>query len=46
MAMACGLDAVIADANDDPLMATAATAEILLNQSVYCDSYVKVFKSK
>lgn len=46
MAMACGLDAVIADANDDELMSTAATAEILLNQSVYCDSYVKVFKSK
>ncbi|MFZ5943734.1 MAG: methyltetrahydrofolate cobalamin methyltransferase [Bacillota bacterium] len=46
MAMACGLDAIIADANDDALMATAATAEILLNQSVYCDSYIKVFKSR
>lgn len=45
MAMACGLDAIIADANDDALMATAATGEILLNQSVYCDSYIKVFKS-
>ena len=45
MAMACGLDAAIADANDDDLMATAATAEILLNKSVYCDSYIKVFKS-
>lgn len=46
MAMACGLDAIIADANDDDLMATAATGEILLNQSVYCDSYIKVFKSR
>lgn len=46
MAMACGLDAIIADANDDALMDTAATGEILLNQSVYCDSYIKVFKSR
>ncbi|KJS81286.1 MAG: methyltetrahydrofolate:corrinoid methyltransferase [Peptococcaceae bacterium BICA1-8] len=46
MVMACGLDAIIADANDDDLMATAATGEILLNQSVYCDSYIKVFKSR
>jgi len=46
MVMACGLDAIIADANDDALMATAATGEILLNQSVYCDSYIKVFKSR
>ncbi|KJS18904.1 MAG: methyltetrahydrofolate:corrinoid methyltransferase [Clostridiaceae bacterium BRH_c20a] len=46
MVMACGLDSIIADANDDDLMATAATGEILLNQSVYCDSYVKVFKSR
>ncbi len=46
MGMACGLDAVIADANDDALMATAATGEILLNQSIYCDSYVKVFRTR
>ncbi|NMA14606.1 MAG: methyltetrahydrofolate cobalamin methyltransferase [Clostridia bacterium] len=46
MAMACGLDAAIADANDDALMEAAATAEILLNQSIYCDSYVKVFRTR
>lgn len=46
MAIACGLDAAIVDANDDDLIATAATADILLNKSIYCDSYVKVFKSR
>jgi len=46
MAMAAGLDAAIVDANDDDLVATAATAEILLNKSIYCDSYIKVFKSR
>ncbi|WP_227766243.1 methyltetrahydrofolate cobalamin methyltransferase [Zhaonella formicivorans] len=44
MAMACGLDAAIADANDDGLIEVAATAEILLNQKIYCDSYVKLFR--
>ncbi len=46
MAMACGLDMAIADANDDELMEAAATGEILLNQNIYCDSYVKLFKTK
>jgi len=44
MAMACGLDAAIADANDDELMASVATARILLNIDIYCDSYIDVFK--
>jgi len=44
MAMACGLDAAIADANDDDLMEVAATAEILLNQKIYCDSYIRLFR--
>lgn len=43
MAMACGLDAAIADANDEALIEVAATAEILLNEKIYCDSYVKLF---
>jgi 5-methyltetrahydrofolate corrinoid/iron sulfur protein methyltransferase len=46
MAMACGLDAAIADANDELLVEAAATAEILLNQNIYCDSYVKLFKER
>ncbi|HOB86079.1 MAG TPA: methyltetrahydrofolate cobalamin methyltransferase [Bacillota bacterium] len=44
MAMACGLDAAIADACDDELMEAVATARILLNMDIYCDSYVEVFK--
>lgn len=46
MGMACGLDAVIADANDEELMDAAATGRILLNMDIYCDSYLKIFKSK
>ncbi|MGF7186705.1 5-methyltetrahydrofolate corrinoid/iron sulfur protein methyltransferase [Desulfitispora alkaliphila] len=46
MAMTAGLDAAIVDANDDDLIEAAATADILLNKNVYCDSYVKVFKSR
>lgn len=46
MAMGAGLDSAIMDANDDPLVETAATSAILLNQSIYCDSYVKVFRQR
>ncbi|MDD2420572.1 MAG: methyltetrahydrofolate cobalamin methyltransferase [Heliobacteriaceae bacterium] len=46
MGMACGLDAVIADASDEALMDVAATGRILLNLDIYCDSYLKLFKSK
>lgn len=46
MLMACGLDAAIADANDDELMAAVATARILLNMDIYCDSYIDVFKHR
>ncbi|MBO8169806.1 MAG: methyltetrahydrofolate cobalamin methyltransferase [Thermoanaerobacteraceae bacterium] len=46
MAMACGLDAAIADANDEELIKVAAAGEILLNQNIYCDSYVKMFKTR
>lgn len=44
MAMANGLDAAIVDANDDKLMAAIATARIILNMDIYCDSYIDVFK--
>ncbi|MDS1030708.1 methyltetrahydrofolate cobalamin methyltransferase [Bacillota bacterium LX-D] len=44
MAMACGLDAAIADANDDALVETAATAELIMNQKIYCDSYIKLYR--
>jgi 5-methyltetrahydrofolate corrinoid/iron sulfur protein methyltransferase len=44
MAMANGLDAGIVDANDGELMEAIATARIILNMDIYCDSYVDVFK--
>lgn len=43
MAMAAGLDAGIVDANDEELMSAIATARIILNMDIYCDSYVDVF---
>lgn len=46
LGMACGLDAVIADACDPLLTETAAAAEVLLNQTIYCDSYVKMFRTR
>lgn len=45
MLMACGLDAAIADANDDELMEAAATARVIMNKEIYCDSYVDLFKA-
>lgn len=44
MAMGAGLDAAIMDACDDDLIATVATARILMNLDIYCDSYIDVFK--
>ncbi len=44
MAMACGLDSAIMDANDDELVDAVATARIILNKEIYCDSYAKIFR--
>ena len=46
MLMACGLDAAIADANDNELMEAAATARVIMNKEIYCDSYADLFKAK
>ncbi len=46
MALVNGLDSAIMDANDDELVAVAATASIILNQTIYCDSYVKMFRQR
>jgi 5-methyltetrahydrofolate corrinoid/iron sulfur protein methyltransferase len=46
MAMAVGLDAAILDVCDDSLIDAIATARILLNQEIYADSYVKLFRSR
>lgn len=45
MLMACGLDAAIADANDDALMEAAATARVIMNKEIYCDSYIDLYKT-
>lgn len=45
MLQAYGLDSAIADANDDELMAAAATARVLMNKEIYCDSWVSLFMS-
>jgi 5-methyltetrahydrofolate corrinoid/iron sulfur protein methyltransferase len=46
MLMACGLDSAIADACDDQLMEAAATARVIMNKEIYCDSYIDLFKAK
>jgi len=46
MAMACGLEAAIMNVCDDELIATVATARIILNKDIYCDSYLKVYKGR
>jgi 5-methyltetrahydrofolate corrinoid/iron sulfur protein methyltransferase len=40
MAMAAGLDAAIVDPMDRELMEAAITAELLLNKTIYCDSFL------
>jgi len=46
MAMAAGLDAAILNVCDDELIDTIATARIILNKDIYCDSYLKVYKGR
>jgi 5-methyltetrahydrofolate corrinoid/iron sulfur protein methyltransferase len=46
MAMTCGLDSAIMDVNDDELVDAIATADMLLNEAIYCDSYAKVFRNR
>ncbi len=41
MGMACGLDGAIMDPLDKELTAALLTAEIILNKTIYCDSYLK-----
>jgi len=45
MLMACGLDAAIADADDLDLLDAAATARVIMNKEIYCDSYATLFKA-
>ncbi len=46
MAMAAGLDAAILDVGDAALLDAIATANILLNREVYCDSFLKTFQKR
>jgi len=46
MAVAAGLDAAILDVEDGDLLDAIATARVLMNKEVYCDSYLKVFRTR
>ncbi|OIO40518.1 MAG: methyltetrahydrofolate--corrinoid methyltransferase [Candidatus Omnitrophica bacterium CG1_02_49_10] len=43
MALACGLEAAIMDPLDKELMEAMITSELLLNKSIYCDSFLNAY---
>ena len=45
LAVSHGLDSAIADVLDDKLMNVLATAEMLMNEQLYSDSFLKVYKT-
>jgi 5-methyltetrahydrofolate corrinoid/iron sulfur protein methyltransferase len=44
MAMAMGLDAAILDVSDEELMAALLTANLLMNNEIYSDGYLKAYQ--
>lgn len=44
MARACGLDAAILDPLDEALMHSVITAELILNKTIYCDSFLDAYR--
>jgi 5-methyltetrahydrofolate corrinoid/iron sulfur protein methyltransferase len=46
MAMVAGLDSAIMDVYDNEMVDAIATADMLLNNAIYCDSYAKVFRQR
>ena len=46
MCISNGLNMVIADVTDRALMDTAITSELLMNKSIYCDSFIEAYYSK
>jgi len=40
------LDAAILDPLDKDLVDAAITAELILNQHIYCDSYLEAYRKK
>ncbi|NLI12605.1 methyltetrahydrofolate cobalamin methyltransferase [Pelotomaculum propionicicum] len=45
MCMAAGLDSAIADVEDEMLVDAAAAVQVLLNKDIYCDAFLKTFRS-
>jgi 5-methyltetrahydrofolate corrinoid/iron sulfur protein methyltransferase len=45
MCMAAGLDSAIADVEDELLVDAAAAVQVLLNKEIYCDAFLKTFRS-
>jgi 5-methyltetrahydrofolate corrinoid/iron sulfur protein methyltransferase len=45
MALAAGLDAAILDVLDSPMMDAMITSELLLNRAVYCDDFLRAYRS-
>ncbi len=45
MCMAAGLDSAIADVEDELLVNAAAAVQVLLNKDIYCDGFLKTFRS-
>lgn len=46
MAIACGLSAAILDPLDSELIDSMIAAEIIMNRSVYCDSFLEAYRKK
>jgi len=46
MAIAAGLDASIHDPLDDEMTNAMITAELLLNKTIYSDSFLKAYRQK
>lgn len=46
MGVANGLDAAVADACDHQLIEAIATARIIMNLDIYCDSYVEIYRKQ
>lgn len=44
MLVANGLDAVICDVTDEELVNSILTAELIMNKSIYADSYIEAFR--
>ncbi len=46
MCIGNGLDMAITDPTDKQIMEAAITAELLMNKSIYCDSFIEAYYSK